>query len=180
MNSSQLNFFINNNDLEAIEDFLKRENCMIFDSLVKSIDSVGNGELKSHSGFPKPQVYFQDNYSKKKIYYKYQQSKNYYFIDETRSPVIQFSIGGIIPASKKELYRSRFYFIHQYYDNNGNIISKDEDLKQWAIAIFKKFKNTFLITNEKYKNILFSKNALEWIMINNASLSFGGLKFIAP
>lgn len=57
-----------------------------------------------------------------------------YFVDEMRSPVVEFLRCSTDGA---ELRRGRLYYTAQYFDDNDRKISKDTDFEKWASKIFK-------------------------------------------
>src|ERR1051326_3197739 len=115
MNSKQINFFIIPDDLQQIVRFFEQKRILIIkrNTLLPEIVDYDLA-LNSEKIF---QVYLSKVEFKNKISLNYLNAKNHYYVDDMRSDVIEFSIGGFYPYSDKELHRSRLYFITKYYDD---------------------------------------------------------------
>ncbi len=102
-----------------------------------------------------------------------------YYVDIGKSNAIEFSRGGFYPYSDKILHRARLYTVFDYYDDNGNLIEKDLDFKEWVNIIYKLFKKAFLKKTNVNKDFLFSENAIKWMLENEARVDTAGLKAYA-
>lgn len=175
MKSKQINFYITPEDSFEINNFLRDAGCMILKENVK----------KTHSDFVYEiitdirnniQLYLCKEEYMSCINVESLKSDKYY-IDILKSQCIEFAMGGFYPYSDKELHRSRFYYIFEYYQD-GQLIRKDAKFINWADDLFKKFKKEFLIKTDTFPRLLLSANCLSWINANNAKLAGGGMKFI--
>lgn len=174
MNSLQLNFFITPDDLKEIDIFFKEQKYITIKNNVLKPEILPDYDLKGAAVEKIFEVYLTEQKFLKNISFKYLEEKNYYYVYERSSEVVQFSIGGFYPYSDKELHRSRLYYVIKYYDANDQLVSKNEEFLQWANQFFKSFKKRFL----KLSNgIYFSEKAQNWVSNNNARLVKGGLKF---
>lgn len=174
MNTKQLNFFITNEDLLAISLFLKKANCSIVRNNVSNINEafVSANDILNRNSF---QLFILDEHCKNEVYFKYLESKAYYYIDIEKSAVIEFDFGGLF---SKELHRSRFYYVCKYY-NNGEQVSKDSDFIKWGDSLLRNFKKQFLKKkNDKYA-VLLSGAAAIWCAEEEAEVGGGALKISA-
>ncbi|HVG17081.1 MAG TPA: hypothetical protein VM935_19065 [Chitinophagaceae bacterium] len=177
MNSKQINFFLAPNDLNDVAVFFKEKGCHILKRRVDyptnrvDYDFVSNKEEIF-------QVYIYSSPFTDKIEFQYLEEEQYYYVDSLRSFCIEFGIGGFYPYSDKELHRSRFYYVHKYYNTEGILISKEKKFINWADNIFKEFRKYFLTLSQDFKGVYFSDKALELTKNYNAKLVNGGLKFV--
>ena len=174
--STQLNFFLNPEDLIEIKKFLKEKGCLILKRNSEKSTFFNEYDIEKN-----PENIFQvclckDEY-KNKIFHEYLESTNSYYVDILKSNCIEFSIGGFYPYSDKELHRSRFYFIHEYY-KDGELIKKPSEFIEWGNTLMKDFKKRFLVKYPIYSNDFFSEQCINWVKLNNAKLEPGGQKFI--
>lgn len=179
MRSKQINFFITPDDMKEINIFLQKENCVIVrnnvstPSMAFGYDIVNNKEQLF-------QVYLTKEELKSKVLFKHISSQNYYYVYDTKSDVVEFSIGGFYPYSNKELHRGRFYYVFEYYNDDGSITQKDPEFIQWADNIIKKFKKEFLKKAPEFTSDFFSDRAIDWARSNHAKPIEGGLKLAMP
>ena len=175
MRSKQINFFITPDDMQEIDIFLKKENCIIVLNNVSDPDmAFGFDIVKNKEQLF--QVYLTKEEFKKHISFKYISSQDYYYVYDTKSDVIEFSIGGFYPYSNKELHRGRFYYVFEYYNDDGDTTQKSIEFIQWADDIVKKFKKHFLKKAPELTSDFFSDKALSWAKSNHAKPIEGGLK----
>jgi len=174
--SNQINFFIFPDDLEKIDLFFKENGCLILRNNVTSESSSFGYDILSNRE-KLFQVFLTKNEFKNNVTFNYLESKKYYYVYEPSSYVIEFGIGGFYPYSDKELHRSRFYFIHEYY-KDGELIKKPPEFVEWANTLMKNFKKRFLVRYPSYSNDFFSEQCINWVKLNNAKLESGGQKFV--
>jgi hypothetical protein len=174
--SKQLNFFLSPEDLVEVKKFLKEEGGVILkrNSEKSTFFDEYNIEKNYENIF---QVCICREEDKNKIFHEHIEPTNSYYVDILKSNCIEFSIGGFYPYSDKELHRSRFYFIYEYY-KDGDLIKKSPEFIEWANTLIKKFKNRFLIKSPIYSNDFFSEQCINWVTLNNAKLESGGQKFV--
>lgn len=168
--SKQLNFFITPEDYNSVNSFLKECGAMVLaDGDIAKEENVSTSIINLNEDTK--QVFLsRDQFFEKVIIKTLENNISYYYI--TSSPLIEFSIGGFYPYDKKSLQSARFYYIKVYYDENGDFVSKPDDLVNWFDEVFKKFKKVFL---KKYsKDCYCSESAIKWIELNNAVLNNGG------
>ncbi len=177
MSSKQINFFIVPEDLPIINSFFIEHNCLIMSNNVSQIIMSSNYDLTKASAENIHEVFLSKKDFKKNILYKYLANQNYYYFDDTRSYVIQFSIGFFYPNNTKELHSSRLYCKHKFYDKDGILIRKPAYFIDWASHIFKEFKKKFLKSDKRFSGFYFSANSLEWINHNKAKNSQDGHSF---
>ncbi|WP_428232722.1 hypothetical protein [Flavobacterium sp.] len=168
--SKQLNFFITPEDYNSVNSFLKECGAMVLaDGDIGKEENVSTSIINLNEDTK--QVFLSRNDFFEKVMIKtFENNISYYYI--TSSPLIEFSIGGFYPYDKNSLQSARFYYIKAYYDENGDFVSKPDDLINWFDEVFKKFKKVFL---KKYsKDCYCSESAIKWIELNNAVLNNGG------
>ena len=167
MNSKQLNFFITTQDWGEIENFLMNRNCLIVQNNIRNVqDAFERKSILNDKGF---QIYLSRLEHKEDVILKHLKSKDYYYVDILKSYTVEFSFGGVY-SNRKELRRSRFYYVTKYYDADGNVIEKDSDFIKWADSVFKDFKKTFLQRSGLDTEFLFSDSAIKWYKNNHAEL----------
>lgn len=173
MSSKQLNFFITEKDLLAVYLFFKEMNCLLVKNNVANIEEaiISPNEIVSSHSF---QLFLVPQHYNKEIYFKYLQSRDYYYVDIERSAVVEFDFGGFF---SNELHRSRFYFITKYYNDDGDA-SKDSEFIQWGDKLFKQFKKQFLKKSINGDNVLLSDVASTWFTDVKAGIGGGGLKLV--
>lgn len=174
--SKQINFFITPKDLKKIDIFFKENSCLVLRNNVPSEPASFGYNIVSNTE-KLFQVFLSKEEFKKTITFNYLESKEYYYVYETSSNVIEFGIGGFYPYSNKELHRSRLYFIYEYYQD-GELLKKSPEFVEWANLLMKNFKKRFLIKYPTYSNDFFSEQCINWVKLNNAKLQPGGQKFI--
>ena len=172
MNSKQINFFTVPQDICDISTFVKEQQCKIVKGKLEypltEYDIQANEEMIF-------QVYLLRDFMPFGDSTKIIDAKDE--IDIFSNPCIEFGIGGFYPYSDKVLHRSRFYFISEYYENDL-LLKKNIEFIKWANDFLKKFRKKFLQKSFEFQGLLFTKNCLEWVKTNNATLSGGGMKFI--
>lgn len=134
--SKQLNFFITPEDYNSVNSFLKECGAMILanDNIGKE-NNISNSIIDLNDEVK--QVFLTRNEFLKDVVIKTLENNiSYYYI--TSSPLIEFSIGGFYPYDKNSLQSARFYYIKAYYDENGDFVSKSDDLINWFDEVFKK------------------------------------------
>ncbi len=174
--SKQLNFFITPDDLKEIDIFLKENACLVLRNNVSSESESFGYDIESNTE-KLFQVFLSKEEFKNNITFNYLESKEYYYVYETSSYVIEFGIGGFYPYSDKEFHRSRLYFIHEYY-KDGILVKKSPEFVEWANTLMRNFKKRFLVKHPSYSNDYFSEQSINWVKLNNAKLESGGQKFL--
>ena len=176
MKSKQINFLIAPTDMIAIDEFLKKNNCLTFKRDTKELHNELNYDivLNNEKIF---QVYLCKEEYKELLSFEHIESKDYYYIDILKSYVIEFGIGGIYPYSDKILHRSRLYYIYAYYEDN-KIVEKKPEYVAWADDLLKDFKKRFLKKAPELSDDFISENCINWIKENNAKPMPGGQKFV--
>ncbi len=174
--SRQLNFFLSPEDLIEVKKFLKEKGVLLFKRNSEEPTFFNEYDIEKN-----PENIFQvclckDEY-KNKIFHEHLEATNSYYVDILKSNCIEFSIGGFYPYSDKELHRSRFYFICEYY-KDGELIKKSPEFIEWANTLIKNFKKQFLVNSPIYSNDFFSEQCINWVKLNNAKLESGGQKFV--
>jgi len=177
MRSKQINFFITPEDVPEIDIFLKEKGCVFIRNNAPSprmafeYDIVNNKEQVF-------QVYLTKEEFRNKVMFKFIDSKSYYYVYDTKSDVIEFSIGGFYPYSSRELHRGRFYYVFGYYDSEENVVQKDFEFINWADDLFKDFKKQFLKKAPELTSDFISDRAIEWAKRNHAKPMEGGQKLV--
>ena len=174
--STQLNFFIEIEELPKMLDFLRERNCIIIKNNSSSVEAAFDFDFVENNK-KSFQIFITNEKFKKDLNFLYLKEKQYYYIDIGSSYVIEFDIGGFYPYSDKELHRSRFYVIFKYYEGD-NLIEKSKEFIEWTKFLMKEFRVKFLLKAVNYSDNLISESCLKWIEANNAVLTKAGDKFI--
>jgi hypothetical protein len=177
MNSKQINFYITPDNLPEIDNFFMAKESVIVRGDV-TLPNIALYDLTTAYKEKIFQAYLTKKYFLNSIYFKKLDSKDYYYLYEVSSLVVQFSLGGFCPYNNKELHRSRLYYICKYYDDSGKFVSKPKEFIEWADDIIRDFKKQFLKKEPKYSKELFSEQCLKWIEENNAKLTDDGTKLV--
>lgn len=174
--SKQINFFILPGELKIISTFFEKNECLIVRKDVPKKNALLEYNIISNEE-KLFQVYIIKDQFKNNIYFKYLQSKDYYYLDVLSSYVLEFSIGGFYPYSDKELHRSRLYIINEYYEGQ-ELVRKSSEFLDWAGSVMKNFQKQFLIKSSVCLNDYISEQCIKWVNLNNSKLESGGQKFI--
>lgn len=171
MKSRQINFFITPEDNKNINKFLEEMDCII---MVEKYIAVGKNptfELpdKSEDIF---KVFLTKNEFLNDI--KITESNDSKYFDSSRSPLLEFPLGGFYPYNRKILQRARFYFELGDYDNNDIFILKSDVFINWSTNIMSNFKKRFLKKYVQGDPIYYSASAIHWIEENNAIFADSG------
>ena len=150
--SKQLNFFLSPGDLIEVKKFLKEEDCLILKRNSEKSTFFNEYDIEKNLENIFQVCLCKDEY-KNKIFHEYIESTNSYYVDIVKSNCIEFSIGGFYPYSDKELHRSRFYFVCEYF-KDGELVKKSPEFIDWANSLMKKFKKHFLVKSLIYSNDL--------------------------
>jgi hypothetical protein len=130
MNSSQLNFFIFQDDGSEIENFFRRHSVEILKY------HIHRDENRISKGLPtiNERVQYKIGLTRtdfmNDIDYKYDVHSKGYELDTLKSCAIEFDTGGFYPYSNQILQRARFYCVYSYYDNGENLMIKRDDFKE--------------------------------------------------
>ena len=172
MISKQINFFTIPQDICEISSFIKERQIKILKRNLEYPPREYDIESNKENVF---QVYLSKDFTS--FFDETNNDKSSEEIDIFSSIYIEFGIGGFYPYSNKELHRSRFYYVSEYYENDQRV-KKNEDFTNWADDFLKNFKKKFLHKSIEYSGLLMTKNCLEWAKTNNGTLSGDGVKFI--
>lgn len=111
----QINFYMNKSIQKAFIDYLFQNNFLLFDKKATYIGKVISDNISS--------LYlYKYNYGN--IIMRQDNTKS---IDSLKSPVIQLN-KTIIKENEKKILRGRLWLSHQYYDDEGMMIKKEESL----------------------------------------------------
>lgn len=168
MSSSQINFYLMEEDVQKINEYIVSQNFLIVSdpmpemglNLVSSL--TGTSNRKVHRFF------ILRKEDEEKIETKFISRQKYYTINETNSPVIEFIPSEII---NNKFYRGRIYYIKKNYGSNGQLIEKDSAFLKAAGDLFKWIKKN--IKNVKYtgfEDFLVSEKTINWVKENKGIL----------
>jgi len=91
---------------------------------------------------------------------KYSKEQNYYWINEMRSPVIEF-FKCIYDASKNTLKSGRLYFSAMQLSDTDELIYKNAEYIESAKMLFKWFKSNF--KNQKINPLWTTQRVRHWV-----------------
>jgi hypothetical protein len=171
-NSRQINFFISNDDLKAIQLYFGE-----IGMLVVEVNRSG-GQFEVQIAL-KPfqencQLFLTTEIFLNEIYVN--RGSVYPDIEVLRSKVIEFDVGGFSSINKFELIRSRLYFVSKFYDSD--LVGKDQEFIEWASNVMKGFKRRFLKKTSISKDFWMSSSVFDWAEKNNASLNIAGDRIV--
>lgn len=176
MSSKQINFYITPEDIFDINNFLLESECVFIKENTLETKSIFIDSLATKE--PLFKVGLSRSEFANKVQYKYLEAKNYYYLDVLRSYVIDFDLGGFYPYSNKELHRGRFYYVFEYYGDDGNVVCKNAEFIEWADSMFKNLKSQFLRKAPEFTGDFFSERCIEWARRNQAKPMGGGIKLV--
>jgi hypothetical protein len=164
MKSKQLNFFITEEDCVLINDFIKKNQGIIYSNdtlILESINSETYQLFLTHRNFIEDIVI---NSTPKGVKY----------FDIGRSYLLEFSSGGFYKNDFNSLHRGRLYYIKSYYEDSF-LIEKADEFNKWCNNIFTFMKKNILNKYSLDKGYLYSASAIRWIEINSAKQTQDGL-----
>jgi len=163
MNSSQINFFMMPEDVAELEQYIKEQRLVIVADTMPTpqllpIDST-NGVIFTYILNP-------SKIGNVKI--KYLENHQCYTIDQTFSPVIEFTKSNYNPA-ENTLRRGRLYYSKGYYNEANQWIANDSETLNNAAKLFKWFKQHFKgATKDNF--FVVTPRTKQWIDNNNGKL----------
>ncbi|MBK7055435.1 MAG: hypothetical protein IPH52_10330 [Leptospiraceae bacterium] len=183
MNSSQINFYLMEEDIQKISDYIDSQRLVIVAEPMpnKKLNFVPSLLIHSQKKIKVHRYLIFRKEDKDKIEANYIVSRNYFTVNETFSSIIEFIPSEII---NNKFYRGRIFYNKKFYADNGNLTEKDPVFLKVAGDLFKWIKKS--IKNVKYRNFeefLVSENTLAWIeqekgtlLLNNISPDKASLK----
>lgn len=177
MSSKQINFFIMPSEVSEVNSFLKEMGCFfVKNNVTKPKDAfIDNIELDIKYS---KQYYLCPLHYKNDVFFKQIEDEQIFYVDINSSYVVEFDIGGLY-ENDKQLHRSRFYYITEYYDKTPKLITKENEFIKWADKLRSDFKKRFLKKNIYATNSLISENSIKWCVERKAELKEGGLKLVS-
>lgn len=134
----QINFYLSNDDLDKIENYLKQNNFKIISYAMPTPEVKELDSLKAKKGeFTKFVV---QESQIENIKSKFYEARNEYVVD-IYSPLIQFSASAY-DESANEFRRGRLYYVPQILTNE-NWQFQNEDFLKSAEKLFRWFKRNF-------------------------------------
>lgn len=179
MGSKQINFFLAPEDLSVVLRFLNEMGCEVIKKCTRKAGQPVYYDLEKNQDFVFQVCLCTPEYLETLIF-GYLVTRQEYCIDTTRSNTIEFSFGGFYPYSDKELHRSRFYLVTEYFEGD-NHFRKDEEFLIWSDKIFKAFKKNFFLKNKSVTSQSYgTKNFINWVDKTKAVMTVDGTAFIVP
>lgn len=177
MKSKQFNFFITRDDSQLITDFFSKFECDII--LEKNDELYPLSTRICFNDVPLNvfKIYLTNSKYLSNLHIL-ETPKGIKYVDDLRSNVIEFSLGGFYPYNSNILQRARLYIVTEYFDSRGVLIKKESDFLDWSNVVIKKFKEELLLKYSKDPNVYYSENAIRWIEEVNANKSMDGLAWI--
>lgn len=172
MNSSQLNFFILQDDIIEIEKIISSYG-MCMTKQVNSIQdaSCDNELIMEFNSANRFLIIKSINSNESEIFFDYSEIQNKYIINNYKSNVIQFNRGGFYNGDLSRLHRARLYTSHSYHIG-GETINKSPAFCSAAKNIINSIKNKFLSKEEA--GYYCSNRVANWAKSNNAFLNTAG------
>ncbi len=164
MKSRQINCYLTLDDIVEIEKYLKEKNLEILatPSRAKNISIINNLNTIDDN-FLSLKKHIILNNQKQLVMSHYIENQNYYLIDVTKNPVIEFW-QPYFNASQKILRRGRLYYVKEYYDQEGLICEKNPEFLKMADDFFKWFRKNFKQQKiEGYQGLHVTKRANDFM-----------------
>ncbi|WP_417368378.1 hypothetical protein [Flavobacterium beibuense] len=169
MRSRQINFFISAKDYGIINDYIIRNQIVIYGTDTSITNSI---DVDTHQVFLTKKEYVENlviNFTPNGIRY----------FDIFKSYLLELSLGGFYPNSKNAMNRGRVYFTKSYYDNDDKICNKSVLLNDLYEEFIKFLKKNLLVRYSGDKDYLYSQSAIEWIETNEAIQTKCGQRWIS-
>ena len=170
MNSKQINFYIDEQDILELDKYLKQNNYSIIGQPMpkKEIFILHSLSDSEHDGkLLQVKKFIVLNEHIELITLDHIQEQNYYLVNEFYSPVVEFIFSTMGKNNKKK--PGRLYYIKDYGLEETQL--KPEMFIQSAEKIFKWFKKTFGYSKlENHKDVLISERVSHWLSQNHGVL----------
>ena len=165
MKSSQINFYLTSDDAEVINSFIRSNDLLIISQPMRSnklefvdsvIDKMRDGkEIQSIKFLVRKE-------DQELVAIKYIPTQNYYLIDSSNAPVIEFWFP--LQKDKNIIRRGRLYYSKDYLDKTSKTeILKNPEFLNSADTLFKWFRKTFKTPKlEGYEDFIISPEALRF------------------
>ena len=105
---------------------------------------------------------------------EYFEKFNYWLVDDTNAPVIEFDISLLID---NYITRGRLYFKTDYLEDN-QLINKPEDFIKWGDKLLRTFRRKLkrhkIVVKNGFYNAYLGENALNWVEQNDIIVGPGG------
>lgn len=178
--SSQLNFFSVPEDGERFADFFARKGVQFL--AFKQEDKVVRPQEKIwfEDGRWPHQVGLVPNDFIGEVAYQERSIAGKYWLDVTKSWVIEYSTGGSYPSTPNVLHRSRFYAVNDYFASNDMPVTKSDTFKKWVRNFYRAFKKEFLRKAGNASFITYTNACLDWMRETNAVVDRPALTIIKP
>jgi len=134
MRSSQVNFYLTRDDQAELVKKLDPHGSFIYIARLSQDGSpqrVESAEIRQ-MGFEHLKIYVTQSQYIDRIIFK--RSANAAFVDELRSPVVEFSR---CYQDDQLIRRGRLYFVNGYFDASG-LINKDDDFLKWGNSLMRR------------------------------------------
>src|SRR6266702_3284949 len=157
MRSSQLNFFLTRNDQAELLAKLDPLGTFVY---VESISQDGSLKILESAeirkmGSERLKIFI--SLAKHVNNITFDQSPTTVFIDNLRSPVVEF---GRCYQDDQCIRRGRFYFIKGYFDQRAALICKDEEFLKWGNSLISKTRR--ILKRDPESLTYFGPEALRW------------------
>ena len=178
--SSQLNFFSVPEDGERFADFFARKGVQFLafkqeDKLVRPREKLWLEESRWPGQVGLVPIDFIGD-----VAYEECSIAGNYWLDVTKSWVIEYNTGGFYPFKPNVLHRSRFYAVNNYFASNDMPVTKSDTFKKWVRNFYRAFKKEFLRKAGNASFITYTDACLDWMRETNAAVDRPALTIIKP
>lgn len=151
MKSSQLNFYLNQDDQFDLNKRLVDQDEILFCKARSNFEHptfIGNS-LIERMGEDALKICLVRKTDVPDLVFRKIKNSDQYKIDTLRSPVIEYSRCFVGP---KFIRRGRLYFVKSFYDDHNQLVSKPDKFLSWANQIFKEAKKPLKM--DSYRNYI--------------------------
>jgi len=138
--NKQLNFYLNLADQAAVDLGLAKLNNVVFckmESTNKQLQIL-ESSLNLAMGSEPLKIAIVKRTHLKKVKFRKLENLNVFKIDSLTSPVIEYSRCFV---SDQIIRRGRFYFNKSYFNDEGEVVTKDAEFLSWADKVFRRVKS---------------------------------------
>lgn len=131
--SKQINFFLSQNDEDALADFLKAKGAVPVDDKSDTRELHFRREIKRDKNIFERFYLIHAEYT---VNIKFIEINNKYHFDEQNSDGIEYWPSCVI-QDRQEIRRGRLYVVTDYFDESERLIRKNDDFLKWADSVLR-------------------------------------------